>query len=461
MRMLEKFKAAIAGDPTGTFVSRPVLNGDQWEAWATKVGIPSPVAAADMHVTVLYSRTPVKVVPAIDTMQIYTATGQFCMMGLTDDVLAFSWFDYFLSDRNYFFMSMGALGDWPIYRPHMTISYSAADFDLTAEQMQSAPLTIILGPEVFAPLGKANPADLNDADDETEGVTDIEASAAGLMLQKGMLAGDMDPDQQFRLREMSVHKRILRSDLQEIAKSKHVVDEIAKKAAKGEYGPPAKAGYADPGLQADKKPRYPLKVDGKLNEERIRAAWSYINKPTNQTGYSHAQVGQIKDTIIAAWKEAIAPAGPPAADVTKSEADSRIVLKAFAPEDGEFFVQKAAAGAERQVFYAWASKSTVGGKVYRDLGGDEITTDALHDFTHQIMKSTRASKWEHAGDACNEIVEAMVFDHVLQKALGIDLGFEGVLVGIHIPGTQHWELAKSGEWELSIAGTAFVEAIED
>lgn len=464
MRLLDKFKAAVSGDQTGTYVSRPVLNGDKWEAWAKAVGIPSPVPGAEMHVTVLYSRLPVKTVPARDTMQIFTATGQFCMMGLDESVLAFQWCDWCLSDRNYFFMSCGALSDWPIYKPHMSLSFAAGQFDLTPEQMATAPLSIILGPEVFAPLSTTNPADAPDADDETEGVTEIEASAASRMLQKGMLAGDMSPEHQAILREISVHKRVMRSDLADVAKSAHVETEIAEKAVKGEYGAPAKAGYADPGYQQDKKPRYPLKVAGKFNEGHIRSAWSYINVAANQTPYTHAQVGEMKDKIVAAWKEVIDPAGPPSAAVSKGADDGeevRIVLKAFSSEDGEWFKAKAAAGAERQVFYGWGSKSTIKGAEYRDLEGDAITTAALHDFTHKIMKGGRASTFEHRGLFCNDIVEAWVFDHESQKSLGIDLGFEGAAFGIHIPDPQNWEKVKSGEWELSIAGTAYIEQIED
>lgn len=81
----------------------------------------------------------------------------------------------------------------------------------------------------------------------------------------------------------------------------------------GEYGSKADAGYADPGLQEDKKPRYPLKEGGEWNEDHIRAAWNYINKEKNAALYSADDLKKIKDKIIAAWKEAIDPEGPPAA----------------------------------------------------------------------------------------------------------------------------------------------------
>lgn len=69
---------------------------------------------------------------------------------------------------------------------------------------------------------------------------------------------------------------------------------------KGDYGAASDAGYADPGHQSDKKPRYPLKDGGKLSEERIRAAWSYINKSKNASAYSSEELEAIKGKIKSA-----------------------------------------------------------------------------------------------------------------------------------------------------------------
>lgn len=80
---------------------------------------------------------------------------------------------------------------------------------------------------------------------------------------------------------------------------------------KGKYGPESESGYADPGSQSDKKPRYPLERGGKLNEARIRAAWNYINKPKNAAKYSPGAARRIKSKIVAAWKQKIDKRGPP------------------------------------------------------------------------------------------------------------------------------------------------------
>lgn len=69
----------------------------------------------------------------------------------------------------------------------------------------------------------------------------------------------------------------------------------ADKKPKGDYGD---VHYADPGYQADKKPRYPLD-----SEEHVRAAWSYINQADNASEYSAEQLAHIKREIQSAGKK--------------------------------------------------------------------------------------------------------------------------------------------------------------
>jgi hypothetical protein len=47
---------------------------------------------------------------------------------------------------------------------------------------------------------------------------------------------------------------------------------MADKKPQGEYGSQREAGYADPGLQSDGRPRYPLKEKGQYSKDRIHAA---------------------------------------------------------------------------------------------------------------------------------------------------------------------------------------------
>lgn len=70
-------------------------------------------------------------------------------------------------------------------------------------------------------------------------------------------------------------------------------------AAIAETPAPTPGGnYADPGYKADKKKRYPLG-----DQAQARAAWSYINMPKNQSGYTSAQLKRIKSKIKSAAKK--------------------------------------------------------------------------------------------------------------------------------------------------------------
>lgn len=87
-------------------------------------------------------------------------------------------------------------------------------------------------------------------------------------------------------------------------------DDVSPKEGVNKYGEDAM--FADP-----KNKKYPLGENGELSEDRIRAAWNYINKPDNAGKYDAAEVDQIKKRIIAAWRSTIDKAGPPSAAETK------------------------------------------------------------------------------------------------------------------------------------------------
>jgi phage head maturation protease len=87
--------------------------------------------------------------------------------------------------------------------------------------------------------------------------------------------------------------------------------------------------YADPGHQADKKKRYPID-----NEDHIRAAWSYINKPKNGAKYNSEHLAGIKSRIVSAWKKHIHQDGPPAAKVKSAKKFAKFArLVAYAEAD--------------------------------------------------------------------------------------------------------------------------------
>lgn len=89
-------------------------------------------------------------------------------------------------------------------------------------------------------------------------------------------------------------------------------DDVGKDGSK----PYGNVTYADPGLQGDKKARYPIDT-----EEHIRAAWSYINKPGNASKYSSGDLAKVKGRIRAAMKRI-------GADVAKEDEELVAVVEA-------------------------------------------------------------------------------------------------------------------------------------
>jgi HK97 family phage prohead protease len=78
------------------------------------------------------------------------------------------------------------------------------------------------------------------------------------------------------------------------------MNELALAQAKASGNPKKPYGdvtYADPGYKDDGQHRYPLD-----SEAHCRAAWSYINMPKNQAGYTSEQLATIKGRIRAALK---------------------------------------------------------------------------------------------------------------------------------------------------------------
>lgn len=372
----------------GLYVYRPVLNGDEWAAWAEKHGVPNPIAADDFHVTVLYSKTNVSMVPDKRGMVIETGPescypGAFCMLGPDEDVFTFCFDAWTLHDRNYAFIRNGAESTWPTYRPHMTIGKDAAAFELSDAALSEVPRYIQLGGEVYDEI-KDFKVEVDHSDPEGDGETpdmviviEIAASAAKKVLEE---QGDLTIDQRMGLRD--------------IAARREVATEVVKRLAANDWAPQEIRSLLDadaPGGEIRKSKEFVLQV-GSLPEDVQKALGSKA--------------------------------------VAKTSDEERMVV-------------------------GIASVSTVKGKLVKDHHGDTIETQALIEFTRDIIRNGRAGKFEHEGDACNEIVQAFVLSDDIQKSLGIDLGYEPMLIEMHVPRDEDWHQVKTGNWMFSIAGRMY------
>jgi hypothetical protein len=409
-------RAAEVAKQDGLFVMRPLLNAEDWVKWATAAGIPGILAPEQMHVTIVSSPTDVKLKLDDDPMSITTDRACVCLLGPKENALAVVIQSWQLWDRFYAYCEAGAFSSWVGYRPHLTLSYDAAGFEISDDALNSMPDMVILGGEVRAALGQPEadatgdegdddgPDADNDDDDGFVLIAAVSMSDTREAIEKGLVDGSLDLLDEFSLREVIRRQGVTKSLVE---------------AVKGKMKKPL-------------KPKDPKKPD-------IMPVGGYATQPAPMEQPA-ADESNVVSSSKGVEKEVVLTVRQLSADMIKSTAAAGL----FKSVDEEHLV------------YGWASVSTVKGALVEDLQGDTITVKAQREFAHSLMRGQREGKFEHMGKSVNEVVEILVLDADLQKALGIDLGMEGMIAGTYVPDPQDWELVKSGDWMYSIAGTVIV-----
>ncbi len=148
---LQERRTGAAGKKS-LYVCRPLVNGQEVADWAKAQGFGKTLMAADMHVTVVFSREPVDWSAAGEgSFGLKIAGGPRKVAPLGDKgavVLKFA--SAKLTDRWRAFRDAGASWDFPGYQPHVTITYDGRGVDLSKVGPFKGPL--IFGPERFAPV---------------------------------------------------------------------------------------------------------------------------------------------------------------------------------------------------------------------------------------------------------------------------------------------------------------------
>ena len=151
-------QTANDASPRTLYVSRKVTNAKDILDWAKRQGFTETLTADDLHVTVLYSRTPVDWMKMGDNWSdngkgglTVPAGGARIVEPLGDKgavVLLFS--SSSLIWRHEDMVRNGASHDYAEYQPHVTISYNAGDLDLSKVEPYRG--KIEFGPEIFEEL---------------------------------------------------------------------------------------------------------------------------------------------------------------------------------------------------------------------------------------------------------------------------------------------------------------------
>ena len=144
--------------PRPLYVRRDLLNAADLIAWAKAQGLETTLTPEDMHVTVLYSRTPVDPMAMGETWGSETDGGLIVKAGgpralerFGEGALVLQFASWSLTSRHADMIRAGASHDWPEYAPHVTITYTVPDgFDIEAVRPYAGELRF--GPEIFEPL---------------------------------------------------------------------------------------------------------------------------------------------------------------------------------------------------------------------------------------------------------------------------------------------------------------------
>jgi hypothetical protein len=144
--------------PRTLYVSRKLLNGAEFIKWAKAQGFDTTLPADELHVTVLFSRTPVDWMKmgsdwnVSDDGKLKVAAGGARLVEPLGDkgavVLLFA--SSALSWRHEEMVRNGASHDFDEYQPHVTITYDGSDLDLSKVEPYRGEL--VFGPEIFAEL---------------------------------------------------------------------------------------------------------------------------------------------------------------------------------------------------------------------------------------------------------------------------------------------------------------------
>lgn len=114
---------------------------------------------------------------------------------------------------------------------------------------------------------------------------------------------------------------------------------------------------------------------------------------------------------------------------------------------------------ERGLAWGWASVIEKNGEILTDHQGDQVEEDELMKAAHNYMTNSRKGGVLHIMKngkkmEAGHVVESLVFTHDLQKALGIDLGQVGWLIGYQITHPEVRKAVARGDLpEFSIGGS--------
>lgn len=150
-------------DPRPLYVSRALRNAGPLRRWALGVGLPNVEPESEMHVTIAYSRAPVRWLDmgAAWTEEVHVPGGgprTIERLGPEGRTVVLGFVSPDLTGRHEELRERGASWDWPSYLAHVTIAEDVPEsFDVSALTPYTGRL--IFGPEIFEAIEESGKVD--------------------------------------------------------------------------------------------------------------------------------------------------------------------------------------------------------------------------------------------------------------------------------------------------------------
>ncbi len=137
--------------PRTLYVSRKLKNAADVIAWAKSQGFTTTMPAAELHVTIACSRTPVDwmaITPTWQGEELKVDAGGPRLVEAFGEAIVLLFNSGDLQWRHREIREAGASWDHPEYQPHVTFTYDPGEVDLSKVQPYNGPL--VFGAEIFA-----------------------------------------------------------------------------------------------------------------------------------------------------------------------------------------------------------------------------------------------------------------------------------------------------------------------
>lgn len=479
------------------YAFRPVMNSEEIIAWAQEIGIQTTLPADEMHVTIVYSKTPFMSEDYLTPLNIAAPwTDRKIVRGgrrgldKFGEALVLKIESLDLTEEWLWHRKAGASWDWEEYRPHVTITYSAdAEFDYSSAPPFDG--DIILGPITYRPIDpdwrkkiSEDPTEVKKAEgylppesarnnakraiawkekhgDAVRGGTQVGWTRAHQLASGERLSlSTVKRMAQFnRHRKNSVvapeHKSEPWKDAGHVAWllwggttgvdwAKRIAERVQKRQVTDDLFTDrlgAMARSVDIGLDGSV---HPVVVEGQM----------YFRPGEDEEDYVEAVFGDYEEE-----------------EEKEDEEENRDLLGVAIRAILHTVMEKSdnisstvniiKADDEQRIVWGWASVATENGEPVFDVHGDHIPMEELTKASVDFMRNYRVGKTEHVGKQTSEVIALLPLSKSLADALGIQTNREGLIVGFKVHDEATWSGIKSGDLPaFSIGGRGELHAAE-